>query len=52
VIALAPDAAQVDRSSTVSWNSTARRRRSGSPSVSRVSHFEPMRTWVISSAST
>jgi len=43
---------RLKRSSMVSWNSIAFRRRSGSPSVNLVSHFEPMRTCVISSAST
>ena len=38
--------------SIVSWNSMALRRRSGSPRVSSLSQREPMRTCVISSAST
>src|SRR5438309_227750 len=43
---------RLKRSSIVSWNSMARRRRSASPRVSSLSQREPMRTCVISSAST
>ena len=37
--------------STTRWNSRARARRSGSPSVTARSQVEPIRTWVTSSAS-
>src|SRR5262249_50732656 len=40
---------RLKRSSIVSWNSMARRRRSASPRVSSLSQREPIRTWVISS---